>query len=89
MVIAGLLTGLIVGVVNGLLVTCGRVVPFIATLAMLTIARGLALTITEAARPVRIEDAAYIAARRGAAVRHHPVRGHRRRRRHVPSAGSG
>ncbi len=60
MVIAGVLTGLAVGVANGLLVTWGRVVPFIATLAMLTIARGLALTITGAA-PVRIEDEAYIA----------------------------
>jgi len=60
MVIVGILTGLAVGITNGLLVTWGRVVPFIATLAMLTIARGLALTITGAS-PVRITDEAYIA----------------------------
>ena len=60
MVLVGVLTGLAVGVVNGLLVTWGRVVPFIATLAMLTIARGLALTLTGAS-PIRITDEAYIA----------------------------
>lgn len=35
--------GALLGAVNGLAVTWGRVVPFIATLAMLTIGRGLAL----------------------------------------------
>ena len=35
--------GILLGGINGLAVTFGRVVPFIATLAMLTIARGLAL----------------------------------------------
>lgn len=60
MVLAGVLTGVAVGVANGLLVTLGRVVPFIATLAMLTIARGLALTITGAS-PVRVVDEGYIA----------------------------
>jgi len=60
MVVAGLLTGLAVGIFNGLLVSWGRVVPFIATLAMLTIARGLALTLTGAS-PVRVIDEAYIA----------------------------
>jgi len=35
--------GLLLGSFNGLAVTVGRVVPFVATLAMLTIARGLAL----------------------------------------------
>jgi ribose/xylose/arabinose/galactoside ABC-type transport system permease subunit len=60
MVSAGLGTGLAVGVVNGFLATYGRVVPFIATLATMTIARGLALTLTNSA-PVRIEDDAYIA----------------------------
>jgi ribose transport system permease protein len=59
MVTAGLLTGLIVGIVNGSLVTYGGVVPFIATLATMTIARGLALTFTNSA-PVRIEDATYL-----------------------------
>ncbi|MGH2710499.1 MAG: ABC transporter permease [Actinomycetota bacterium] len=35
--------GLLLGSINGLAVTVGRVVPFVATLAMFTIARGLAL----------------------------------------------
>ncbi len=60
MVMAGVSTGLAVGIANGLLVTVGRVVPFIATLAMLTITRGLALTMTSAS-PIRIKDQNYIA----------------------------
>jgi ribose transport system permease protein len=44
--VAGLLTGIAVGVVNGLVVTRLRVVPFIATLAMLSIASGLALNLS-------------------------------------------
>ncbi|MGW2178311.1 ABC transporter permease [Streptomyces sp. NPDC001732] len=39
--------GLCTGLVNGLLVAYGRMVPFIATLAMLASARGLALQITD------------------------------------------
>ncbi|MFF5970947.1 ABC transporter permease [Streptomyces sp. NPDC012769] len=39
--------GLSCGLVNGLLVAYGRMVPFIATLAMLASARGLALQITD------------------------------------------
>jgi ribose transport system permease protein len=38
---------LLLGAVNGLAITWGKVVPFIATLAMLTIARGLALWMSE------------------------------------------
>ncbi len=60
MVVAGVLTGVAVGVANGMLVSLGRVVPFIATLAMLTIARGLALTLTGAS-PIRVTDESYIA----------------------------
>ncbi|MFE9811091.1 ABC transporter permease [Streptomyces sp. NPDC005227] len=41
------LVGLGCGLVNGLLVAYGRMVPFIATLAMLASARGLALQITD------------------------------------------
>ena len=37
----------LIGVVNGLAITWGKVVPFIATLAMLTIARGVALWMSE------------------------------------------
>lgn len=45
-IVAGLLTGIAVGLVNGLVVTRLRVVPFIATLAMLSIASGLALNLS-------------------------------------------
>ena len=37
----------LLGAINGLAITWGRVVPFIATLAMLTIARGLALWMSD------------------------------------------
>lgn len=39
--------GLLLGMVNGAAVTFGRVVPFIATVAMLTVARGIALWMSE------------------------------------------
>ncbi len=38
---------LLLGAINGLAITWGKVVPFIATLAMLTIARGLALWMSQ------------------------------------------
>lgn len=41
------IVGLACGLVNGLLIAYGQLVPFIATLAMLASARGLALQITE------------------------------------------
>jgi inositol transport system permease protein len=47
----GLLTGAACGLVNGLLVTRGGVAPFIVTLGMMTVARGLAL-ILSGGRPV-------------------------------------
>ena len=47
----GLLTGAACGLVNGMLVTRGGVAPFIVTLGMMTIARGLAL-IVSGGRPV-------------------------------------
>jgi ribose/xylose/arabinose/galactoside ABC-type transport system permease subunit len=47
----GLLTGAACGLVNGVLVTRGAVAPFIVTLGMMTIARGLAL-IVSGGRPV-------------------------------------
>jgi ribose transport system permease protein len=43
-ILAGLGTGIGVGLVNGLVITMLRVVPFVATLAMLSIASGLALS---------------------------------------------
>lgn len=44
--VAGLLLGAFVGLVNGLLSTYGRVQPFVATLATMSVATGLALYIT-------------------------------------------
>ena len=43
----GLLIGMGCGLINGLVVSRGRVPPFVATLGMLTAARGLALTATD------------------------------------------
>jgi ribose/xylose/arabinose/galactoside ABC-type transport system permease subunit len=47
----GLLSGAACGAVNGWMVTRGRVAPFIATLGMMTVARGLALLIS-GGRPI-------------------------------------
>jgi ribose transport system permease protein len=47
MIFCALTVGLGVGLVNGLLVSYGRLVPFIATLAMLVAARGLAAEISD------------------------------------------
>ncbi len=48
---AGLALGAALGLINGLLITRGRIPPFIATLGMMTLARGLALTYTQG-RPI-------------------------------------
>ena len=45
--IIGVLIGFVLGAVNGLLVTKGNMAPFIATLATMTIFRGLTLVITD------------------------------------------
>ncbi len=45
-IIVGLLTGAVVGLINGLVVTKLRVMAFIATLAMLSIAQGVALNVS-------------------------------------------
>ncbi|MDO8106518.1 ABC transporter permease [Isoptericola sp. b441] len=45
--LAGLLVGLIAGLVNGLLVSVGRVPPFIATLGMMQVAMGLAYVLSQ------------------------------------------
>lgn len=47
----GILAGVSCGVINGTVVTLGRVAPFIATLGMMTVARGLALVCSDG-RPV-------------------------------------
>ncbi|HSR67254.1 MAG TPA: ribose ABC transporter permease [Acidobacteriota bacterium] len=48
---AGLLVGTLAGTVNGLLITAGRLPPFIATLGMMSAARGAALVYT-GGRPI-------------------------------------
>ncbi|MCP4450182.1 MAG: ribose ABC transporter permease, partial [Planctomycetes bacterium] len=50
-VLAGLMAGVLVGVVNGLVITRCHVAPFIATLGMMTMARGAALVLSQG-RPV-------------------------------------
>jgi ribose transport system permease protein len=47
-ILAGLLTGVAAGAVSGVLVAFGNLPPFIATLGTMTVARGLALTLTQA-----------------------------------------
>ncbi|HUX22579.1 MAG TPA: ABC transporter permease [Spirochaetia bacterium] len=46
--IVGLLTGVVTGLINGLLITKLKLPPFIATLGMMMVVRGVALTITNA-----------------------------------------
>ena len=46
MIFTALVVGIAVGLVNGVLISYGRLVPFIATLAMLVAARGLAAQIS-------------------------------------------
>ena len=55
---AGLAAGAACGLVNGLLVTRGRLPPFISTLGMMSVARGAALVFTEG-RPVSGFDAGF------------------------------
>jgi inositol transport system permease protein len=47
----GILAGVCCGAINGTVVTLGRVAPFIATLGMMTVARGLALVASDG-RPI-------------------------------------
>lgn len=47
----GLIGGLVMGAINGLLITKGKVAPFIATLATMTVFRGLTLVYTQG-RPI-------------------------------------
>lgn len=50
-ILIGVLIGLLCGVINGLLITFGKLPPFIATLGMMSVARGLAL-IYSGGRPI-------------------------------------
>ncbi|GAA0549136.1 ABC transporter permease [Paractinoplanes ferrugineus] len=56
MIFTALVVGLAVGVVNGVLISYGRLVPFIATLAMLVSARGLAAQISGKQTQVSTND---------------------------------
>ena len=57
MVLCALAVGMGVGLVNGVLIAYGRVVPFIATLAMLASARGLAEWISDKQSQLVTQDA--------------------------------
>lgn len=54
-VLMGLGTGIACGLVNGVLVAYGKLPPFIATLAMLSIARGLAMVVSDGT-PISLPD---------------------------------
>ncbi|MDO3701907.1 ABC transporter permease [Micromonospora sp. C28SCA-DRY-2] len=58
MIFSALTVGLAVGLVNGLLISYGRLVPFIATLAMLVAARGLAAEISD--KQTQVSDNSFI-----------------------------
>lgn len=55
-VLAGLLTGALAGLVNGVVITKMKIPPFVATLGMLYIAKGLALIIS-GLKPIYFNDA--------------------------------
>ncbi len=50
-IVTGLVIGALLGLVDGIVITKGKVQPFIATLAMLTLARGMTLVYTDG-RPI-------------------------------------
>ncbi len=50
-VLSGLLTGAAAGAINGVMITAGRLPPFIATLGMMSVARGVALLLSDG-RPI-------------------------------------
>ncbi|NUP83069.1 MAG: substrate-binding domain-containing protein [Nonomuraea sp.] len=54
-VVLSVLTGIAAGLVNGFLIAYGKLPPFIATLAMLSVARGLSLVISEGS-PIPFPD---------------------------------
>ncbi|MER5943436.1 substrate-binding domain-containing protein [Streptomyces sp. NPDC001928] len=54
-VLLAVATGIVAGLVNGFLIAYGKLPPFIATLAMLSVARGLSLVISEGS-PIAFPD---------------------------------
>jgi ribose transport system permease protein len=57
-VVAALAAGVSCGIVNGALITVGRLPPFIATLGMMSVARGFALVLSDG-RPISGFDASF------------------------------
>ena len=57
-ILGGLLTGTLMGSLNGLLITRGKLPPFIATLGMMSVARGAALVYSDG-RPISGFDASF------------------------------
>src|SRR5690242_10309171 len=54
-VVLSVVTGIAAGLVNGFLIAYGKLPPFIATLAMLSVARGLSLVISQGS-PIALPD---------------------------------
>jgi ribose/xylose/arabinose/galactoside ABC-type transport system permease subunit len=55
-ILLGVLTGLAAGTVNGILIAKNRLAPFIVTLGMMTVARGLALVYTSGRPVINLSD---------------------------------
>lgn len=55
-ILIGLAASMLIGLVNGLLITKGRVAPFIATLGTMTITRGLELLINDGRQIIHLTD---------------------------------
>jgi ribose/xylose/arabinose/galactoside ABC-type transport system permease subunit len=58
--VVGIAVGFLSGTVNGLLITLGRLPPFIATLGMMSVARGAALLFTEGRPNLRLFQTAFV-----------------------------
>ena len=71
-VLGALAFGIVLGAINGPPIAYGKVVPFIATLAMLLIARGLALWMSDKT-PISLFDLEVRALVRDGEVLEHPV----------------
>lgn len=57
-ILLALLGGAVLGAVNGIIITRGKIAPIVATLATMTIFRGIAYVATSG-RPIRLEDTNY------------------------------
>lgn len=57
-ILASVIVGAVVGAINGTIVSCLKIPPFIATLAMMYVCRGLTLVITQAS-PISITNSAF------------------------------